>query len=258
MRVMTFNLRCDFLLDFSDRWNYRKDMIYYIVNEYKCDIIGTQEVKGNMFKDLKENMKEYNIIGDPRSKKNSSERNNILILKKHSIEEYRTFWLSKNPNEIGSRVWYSLFPRICTTAVIKLDNDKKVRICNSHLDNLLPKAREYELKKLMEVIERQQEKEELPIILMGDFNDTPESNLIKKFKEGKLSRKKLIPVQDKNKSLYNEVTRDKFKRSEKGVHIDYIFVSEEIEVINAEIIKYNINGKYPSDHYPLMADIKIH
>lgn len=118
-------------------------------------------------------------------------------------------------------------------------------------------AREYGLKKLMEVIEKEQENEKLPIILMGDFNATPDSKLIEDFIKGKLSKTKLVAVQDINKSLYNEVTRDSFKRKQKGVHIDYIFASEEIEVVNVEIIKYNINGKYPSDHYPLMADIKI-
>ena len=256
MRIMTFNLRCDFPLDFNNRWDDRKDMVYHIMRDYKCDIIGTQEVKDNMFYDIEDNIKEYNIIGRPRTKKISSERNNILISKKHTIQEYKTFWLSENPDIVGSRKWYSLFPRICTTAIIEIDN-AKVRICNSHLDNFLPKAREYGLKKLMEVIEKEQEKEELPIILMGDFNATPHSKLIEDFARGKLSKKKLVAVQEINKNLYNEVTRDNFKRKQKGVHIDYIFVSEETEVINAEIIKYNINGKYPSDHYPLMADIKI-
>lgn len=254
MRIMTFNLRCDFLLDFNNRWDTRKNMIYHIMRDYNCDIVGTQEIKENMFKDIKDNVEEYNIIGSPRSKNISSERNNILISKKHIIQESKTFWLSENPDKIGSRKWYSLFPRICTTAIVEIDNTK-VRICNSHLDNFLPKAREYGLMKLMEVIEKEQEN--LPIILMGDFNATPDSKLIEDFTKGKLSNKKLVAVQDANKNLYNEVTRDGFKRKQKGVHIDYIFVSEEIEVINAEIIKYNINGKYPSDHYPLMADIKI-
>ena len=256
MRVMTFNLRCDFLLDFDNRWDTRKNIIYHIMKDYNCDIIGTQEVKDNMFRDIKDNVKEYNIIGSSRSKKISSERNNILISKKHIIQEDKTFWLSENTDKIGSRKWYSLFPRICTTAIVEIDNNK-VRICNSHLDNFLPKAREYGLKKLMEVIEEEQKKEELPIILMGDFNATPDSKLINDFAKGKFSKKKLVAVQEINKNLYNEVTRDNFKRKQQGVHIDYIFVSEQIEVINAEIIKYNINGKYPSDHYPLMADIKI-
>lgn len=232
-------------------------MIYHIMKDYKCDIIGTQEVKSNMFEDIKHNVKEYNIIGDPRNKKNSSERNNVLISKKHIIQDYKTFWLSENPEKVGSRKWYSVFPRICTTAVVEVHNNKKVRICNSHLDCFFPKAREYGLQVLMEVIEREQKKEDLPIILMGDFNAIPDSKLIMDITKGRFSDKKLIPVQDKNKDLYNEATRHNFKNKQNGVHIDYIFISEEIEVITAEIVKYNIKGKYPSDHYPLMAEIKI-
>jgi endonuclease/exonuclease/phosphatase family metal-dependent hydrolase len=257
MRVMTFNLRRDSFFDFGNSWDMRKSMVYYLMNEYGCDIIGIQEVKDNMFIDIKKNIKRYSIIGEARSKKVSSERNNFLISKKYAIQEQNTFWLSETPNKVGSRIWRSYLPRICTMAVVKIDENKKIRICNSHLDNFFPKTREYQLKKLMEIIEREDKREKLPIILMGDFNDTPDSKLIKNFKDGKFSRRKLTPVQDINEVLYSEATRDKFKRTERGVHIDYIFVSEEIEVINAEIVKYNIDGKYPSDHYPLMADIKI-
>lgn len=103
MRIMTFNLRRDFLLDFNNRWDSRKNMVCHVMKEYKCDIIGTQEVKDNMFNDIKDNVKGYNIIGSPRSKKISSERNNILISKKHIIHEYKTFWLSENPDKVGSR-----------------------------------------------------------------------------------------------------------------------------------------------------------
>ncbi|OPJ57514.1 endonuclease/exonuclease/phosphatase family protein [Clostridium chromiireducens] len=257
MRIMTFNLRCDTPRDFRDRWNNRKSMVYHVMDEYKCDIIGTQEVKDNMFNDLKKSMKEYEIVGESRGKRISSERNNLLISKKHTIQEYKTFWLSETPNEVGSKVWYSYVPRIATTAVIKTVEGKKIRVYNSHLDNLFQKTREYGLKRIMEVIDKEQEKEALPIILMGDFNDTPDSKLIKSFKSGKFSKEEFTAVQDINKELYKESTRDKFKRTQKGVHIDYIFVSKEIEVVNAEIIKYNINGKYPSDHYPLITDIKI-
>lgn len=257
MRVMTFNLRCDTPKDFNNRWDTRKMMVYQLMNKYKCDIIGTQEVKDNMLRDLEENVRGYNIVGEPRYKKISSERNNIFISSNYSIQEYKTFWLSKTPDKVGSKVWYSYLPRICTTAVVQIEDNKKIRICNSHLDNLFQKAREYGLKKLMEVIEKEQENEKLPIILMGDFNDTPDSNLIRDFRNGNYSKEKLMPVQDIKKDLYNEATRDKFIRTNNGVHIDYIFVSKEVEVVDAEIIKDNVNGKYPSDHYPLMAEIKI-
>lgn len=257
MRIMTFNLRCDFPLDFGNRWNSRKEMIYNIMKNYNCDIIGIQECTNKMFKDIQDNIDNYNIVGSPRSKRFFVEKNDILVLKKHFIKENRTFWLSDNPDRVGSMKWYSLFPRICTTAIVKIENNQTIRVFNSHLDCLLPQAREYGLRKIMQIITEDEKKEKLPTILMGDFNATPNSKLIKDFSQGKFSSKRLVAVQDINKELYNQGTMGNFKGKENGVHIDYIFVSEEIEIMNAEIIKYNVNGKYPSDHYPLIADIKI-
>lgn len=155
---MTFNLRCDFPLDINNRWKNRRYIAYSIINKYKCDIIGTQEVTENMYNDIKKNTNNYNIIGTPRSKKFFVERNNILIKKQYKIVEEKTFWLSDTPNVVGSSKWFSVFPRICTTAIIQLNNKIKIRVCNSHLDCFTSKAREYELRKLIELIEAEQEK----------------------------------------------------------------------------------------------------
>lgn len=257
MRVMTFNLRCDFILDFNNRWDMRKDIAVNLINHYKCDFIGVQEATKKMHDYLCYNLQNYYIVGRSRSKSISDERNDILIDKKYKIKEYKTFWLSDNPQKVGSSKWYSLYPRICTTAVVNIGNNNNIRICNSHLDCFLPQAREYGLRKLIEVIKREQEKEELPLIIMGDFNATPNSRLIQNFKNGVYTDKKMIAVQDANSSIYKERTRGNFKGRKKGLHIDYIFVSEEFEIFNVEIVKYNENGRYPSDHYPVFAEIKL-
>ncbi|AOR23676.1 endonuclease/exonuclease/phosphatase family protein [Clostridium taeniosporum] len=257
MKVMTFNLRCDFFLDFNNRWDTRKKLVFDIINKYNCDLIGTQEATENMFKDIYNNIDTFNIIGNPRSKKLFSERNDILVSKRHKIDNYKTFWLRDDYEKAGRSRWYSMFPRICTTAVIELSNGKRIRICNSHLDCLFYHARLYELKKIAEFIKKEQEKEELPLIIMGDFNSKPNSKLIKEFANGDIFNKRLIAVQDRNKELYNKATMGHFKNKEKGAHIDYIFVSEEFEIVDVEIVKYSVNGKYPSDHYPLMAEIDI-
>lgn len=257
MRVMTFNLRCDFILDFNNRWDNRKNIVFDIMKHYNPDIIGVQEVTSKMYYDLLLNMDEFNVIGLPRSKKRFLERNDLLVSKKHEILDCKTFWLSEKPDKIGSTKWYSLYPRICTTAVIKLSNGEKIRVCNSHLDCFLPKARAYGLKKLTETIESMQKKEDLPLIIMGDFNATPNSKVIKNFSRTKINNKRCIAVQEFNRNLYKSSTMGKFKGKEKGLHIDYIFVSEDIEIIHADIIKDSRDGKYPSDHYPIIADIKI-
>ncbi len=257
MKVMTFNIRADNILDINNRWEKRAELVYETIRKYDCDIIGLQEVTEKMHVDICNNIKDYTIIGAGRTKRFFSEKNSILIKKEYSMLDEKTFWLSKTPDKSGSTVMFSLFPRICTTAVCQLDEKRKVRIYNTHLDCLSAKAREFGLKKIIEVIEKNYEQDHLPCILMGDFNATPDSRMIKKFKNGQYTSKKLFAVQDINDALYKKTTMGMFKGKEKGIHIDYIFVSEEFEIESAEVVKHHKLGKYPSDHYPIVAELKI-
>lgn len=257
MRVMSFNLRSDFILDFKNRWDKRKHIVYEVIDKYDCDIIGVQEVTNKMFDDIIDNFKSYTIVGSARSKKYFSERNNLFVKNKNKIIKHNTFWLSKSPDKVGSQLWYSLYPRICTTAVVELENGDKVRVYNTHLDCFLPQARDFGLKKLSQFIDKNRKEEKLPVIVMGDFNATPDSKIIKKFAAGEYNTDRFVAVQEVKRELYKKSTMSKFKGKENGLHIDYIFVSEEFEIINVEIVKYNENGRYPSDHYPVFAEIKF-
>ena len=218
-------------------------------------IVEEKEVTNKMFNDIKENFDDYTIVGKPRSKKYFSERNNLFIKNRNKIINHNTFWLSKNPEKVGSQLWYSLYPRICTTAIVELENGDKVRVYNTHLDCFLPQARDFGLKKLAQFIDKNGKKEKLPVIVMGDFNANPNSKVIKKFAAGEYNTDRFVAVQEVKKELYKKSTMSGFKGIEKGLHIDYIFVSEDLEIVDVDIIKDNENGKYPSDHYPLIADI---
>lgn len=257
MKVMTFNLRADNVLDVRNRWEKRSHLVYDVIKNYNCDIIGLQEVTDRMYTDVCSHVNGYNIIGVGRTKKFFNESNNILVRKNYKTLSNDTFWLSRTPERKGSSVWYSLFPRICTTCILELDNNLKIRVYNTHLDCLLPYAREYGLKTIIQYIERNYEEDQLPCILMGDFNATPNSKLIKKLERGYYSNKRFVAVQDTKREIYSETTMGKFRGREKGMHIDYIFVSEEFKIEDVDIIKYNQKGKYPSDHYPIIAEIKV-
>ena len=210
-----------------------------------------------MFDDIIDNFKNYTIVGSARSKKYFSERNNLFVKNKNKIIKHNTFWLSKSPDKVGSQLWYSLYPRICTTAVVELENGDKVRVYNTHLDCFLPQARDFGLKKLAQFIDKNRKEEKLPVIVMGDFNATPNSKIIKKFAAGEYNTDRFVAVQEAKQELYKKSTMSKFKGKENGLHIDYIFVSEDLEIMDVDIVKYNNNGNYPSDHYPLIADIRI-
>lgn len=256
MRVMTFNLKTDHIFVGKSKWDVRSEVVYEIFKDLDCDIVGAQEVNNKMYEDITKKVLGYNIIGNARSKRYFVERNNVFVKKNYDIKNETTFWLSKNPQQEGSALWYSMFPRICTTAVVNI-NGSKVRVYNTHLDCLLPSSRVFGLKKITEFIEKNHDEENIPIILMGDFNASPHSKLIKDFNLGVFNKKKLVAVQEVNKSLYEEGTF-RHKHGRKGiVHIDYIYVSEEFSIKHAEIIKYNKNGVFPSDHYPLVADLEL-
>lgn len=257
MKIMTFNLRADNILDLRNRWSKRSKIVAHMLESTHFDFIGLQEVTPKMYQDIAEYTSAYTSIGEGRTKKLFNEQNNLLINNAHKIIENETFWLSKTPHKAGSSIWYSLFPRICTTAVIELDTHQKVRVYNTHLDCILPHAREKGLKTILAAIEAHHDKEQLPCVLMGDFNATPESKLIKQFSKGAYSHKRFIAVQDFNKEMYKETTMGMFKGRDTGMHIDYIFVSEEFEMNDVQIYKYNESGRYPSDHYPIIADLKI-
>lgn len=257
MKVMTFNLRADNVLDIRNRWRQRANLVYDVINQYDCDIIGFQEVTRQMESQLDEHTKAYYKTGEGRTRRLFMEKNPLLIKKEFHVIEDNTFWLSKTPNKKNSTIWYSLFPRICTGVICEIEEGKRVRIYNTHLDCLLPHAREFGLSVILNHIHNEQDKEQLPCILMGDFNAKPNSKLIQKFRNGQYTERRFIAVQEIDPELYNKTTMGSFKGREEGRHIDYIFVTEEFKVEHMEIIKYNKDGKYPSDHYPIVAELKL-
>lgn len=255
MKVMTFNLRADNIMDIGNRWRDRSDMVYRLINESGCDVIGLQEVTNKMEADLKRNIKNYHQMGVSRTKNWFVERNTLLIRKEYRIIEEKTFWLSKRPEKESSSMWHSLFPRICTMAICEYQG-KKLAIYNTHLDCLSPLARKHGLEVVLKKIKEQQTIEEMPYILMGDFNAKPHSKVMKKIKDQGNTINGLRPVQDSKPELYKQTTMSRFKGKDKGRHIDYIFVSKEFDILDVKIVKYNQNGKYPSDHYPIQVELK--
>ena len=255
MKVMTFNLRADNIIDIGNRWRQRCDMVYDIINQSGCDIIGLQEVTNKMEMDLKQNVIGYHQMGLSRTKNLFVERNTLLIKKKYHVIEEKTFWLSKKPEKESSSMWHSLFPRICTMAICEYQG-KKLAVYNTHLDCLSPIARKHGLEVILKKIKEQQTIEKMPYILMGDFNAKPHSRVMQKIKDKGNTIDGLKPVQDIKPELYRNATINGFKGKDNGRHIDYIFVSKEFDILDVKIMKYNRNGKYPSDHYPVQAELQ--
>jgi endonuclease/exonuclease/phosphatase family metal-dependent hydrolase len=105
-------------------------------------------------------------------------------------------------------------------------------------------------------------------VVTGDFN-AGENNPVITYLKGQIAvegldgnkAKTSIPMIDTFRVLHPDVkdvrTGHGFKGTRQGNKIDYIFVSPATKVLEAEILYDNVDGKYPSDHYPVIASFVL-
>lgn len=104
MKLVTFNIRCDFGQDGANNFIYRRPLILEKIQQEKPDIIGFQEVLPHVAAWLKENLTEYYIVGCGREKDLTGEAMIIAYRKERfQIVSLETFWLSPTPYAPGSR-----------------------------------------------------------------------------------------------------------------------------------------------------------
>lgn len=92
-----------------------------------------------------------------------------------------------------------------------------------------------------------------PVILTGDFNSPPQSEPII------IITKQLIDSQtaDKSLSMAPEGTFNNFDTSTpSSERIDYIFTGKGFSPKSYTILRETFDGRYPSDHFPVIAVIR--
>lgn len=258
--VMTFNLRYNEVKDGANAWPHRIDKVADIFERYRPVVVGTQEGLHPMLKDLQERLPGYGWIGSGRGGDHADEHNAIFYDKQLlSVAEWGQFWLSETPSEPKSKSWDSSLPRICTWARFRLaDSPLEFMLYNTHLDHVGQEAREKGMTLIRERM-RHGNPHRLPMMLTGDFNADPDNPVIEKLRAESMEEADAERLFDAYSALDGDpgLTAHSFKGGTAGFPIDYIFVSEQVRVLEVSVIRDSIQGGYPSDHYPVMAKIEI-
>lgn len=263
LNVMSFNIRYDNPADSMNNWQYRKDIAAQIIKNQNIDIVGTQEVLYNQLNDLKERLPEYEAIGVGREDGKEKGEYSAIFYNKKRFEEVNSgyFWLSETPEVAGSKGWDGACERIATWAKLEDKATKKqLLIINTHLDHVGVQARQEGVSLL---IKRAYDLAgELPIVITGDFNAEPESDVIKHILANDnpiqlLDSRSIAEVLSKNDD--GDYTFHGFGKvpDNQREFIDYIFVSKGIKVNEYSILAEKLNEIYLSDHRPLVAKITI-
>jgi endonuclease/exonuclease/phosphatase family metal-dependent hydrolase len=252
--IITYNIRMNTPDDGENAWPLRKDKVAGLLSFHEADIFNVQEALPEQMDDLTAAFPGFDHVGVGRDDGIRSGEHMGIFYKKARFTKIQDgmFWLSPTPEKPGMG-WDAACNRTCTWIKLK-DNitGKKFFILNTHLDHRGNTARE-EGAKL--IISRMAEinKENLPLILTGDFN------LVKESKPIQLILQVLDDARDISVTLpYGpEGTSGGFAVRAKSRNIDFIFVNEKVKVLRHGVLSDSFNMFYPSDHLPVLAEVQI-
>ncbi len=255
MRLMTCNLRFENDRDGDNSWRNRRDMVVEIIRRYQPSVLGTQEGKWPQIQYLRENLAPYEAFLPGREPDQTIQCPTLFFRKSEfTLEGGGDFWLSKTPDVHLSKDWDSAFPRMISHATMRnLKTDRTMIAAVTHLDHMGVEARYQQARIIAEWVGKQR----LPLVLMGDFNDDPQSRVhdvligphtpLFDTWEAALGRE--------GKESY---THHGFTGEPQVSRMDWILLDSSFTVKAVRIIRDSFNGRYPSDHFPYLADVALH
>lgn len=262
LKVVSFNVKRDSIFHGSHSWTNRRELVTRLIEESGAAIVGVQELMPAMKEDIRRLLADYSIFGWGRTRKRTNEHSAILVHEPDWAAVYdQTFWLSKHPEKSGSRAYFAMFPRICTVCeVYSKELGQKIRVFNTHFDHVCGPARSLGVRTILEYMHRYNLREKLPTILMGDLNARPGSKPVRMLSENRhpftdihlTSVYSRFDTKDIHNSYHGFRGRCKGRRP-----IDYIFVSDDFQIQDAYLDTSSLDGRYPSDHFPLVAVLSV-
>ena len=259
--ALSFNIRFDTSKDGENAWPKRKEMVGQWVKSESPDVIGLQEALRHQIDDIKKVATAYSEYGVGRDDgKSRGEHCTILYLKKRfnlDKSDCGTFWFSDTPEKVASKSWGNEIPRICTWArFIDKKTDKGFYVYNVHYDHRSQPSRLGASELIIQRISKRK-RSNGPIILMGDFNASENNPAIKIFKDEPLNLVdtfRVVKPDEKMVKTFHGFRGGSFS----GGKIDHVFMLPKMgKVSSAEIVRFNKEKRYLSDHYPVRAKLSF-
>jgi len=252
--IATYNLRQNNPDDGINAWPNRKEEVKNLVRFHEFDIFGTQEGFIGQINDLLE-MKEFASTGHGRDDGKEAGEHSAIFYKKDRFKLLNSgdFWLSETPDKPGLGWDATCCNRICSWGKFRdLQTSKEFFFFCVHFDHQGVIARKESGKLMVKKI--QEIAGNSPVICVGDFNSTPETEQIKTM-QTLLKDSHHVSVMP---PYGPEGTFNGFKfDAPMDKRIDYIFVSGQIDVLKYGVLTDNKNQRFPSDHQPVVAKMII-
>lgn len=281
LNIMSMNIRFDSgeaSPGNPDYWPEREPLIEKFLSLTRPDILGVQELMGHQMPAVQRGLSSgYESFGRSRDHDVSGERCEIFYSSARlELKRWDQLWLSDTPEVVASTTWGNRVPRVVTWGLFKdRVTGREFTVANTHLDHLYTGS-EYRLRdehpgcafdhsraKSAEMINALFATT-IPAILMGDFNSHHSGVKEHDWYPG-------TKVHDVLTTHFNDTfdSVDRKKNPDYGTfndyrtptldapRIDWILSTPDIEVHGTKTHTFNVNGRYPSDHLPISAQVKL-
>jgi endonuclease/exonuclease/phosphatase family metal-dependent hydrolase len=249
LRVMSFNIRLPVAADGANRWEQRKALIARMVREQHPDLIGTQELHRRQGDDIVRRLPQYAWFGRDRRGGHDDEYMGVFYRKDRlRVVETGDFWLSDTPEVPGSISWGNLYPRMVTWALFERSGDgRRFYLFNTHLPyrDEDDDARERGARLIASRIALLPA--DTPVIVTGDFNTAPDSRTHALLAATLTDAWDKAPQRTGPQGTFHDFTGKPDQR------IDWILY-RGLRPLSVHTITTHQGGRYPSDHFPVVAE----
>ena len=255
IRIITYNIRYNNPGDGINAWPNRSQQVAALLEFHQADIFGLQEALIGQIQDIQKQLPHMKWVGVGRDDGKEAGEFSPLFYNSKKFKALKSgwFWLSQTPEKPGLG-WDAACNRICTWLLLEADKkDQQFMVFNTHFDHQGTKARTESAKLILQKI-KELNRDNLPVILTGDFNLTPEqepiSVITKELKDSRSISKDAPygPAGTFNGFKFDSPLKDR---------IDYVFVNNRVEVKQYGVLSDSKDQRYPSDHLPVFVNFEL-
>jgi endonuclease/exonuclease/phosphatase family metal-dependent hydrolase len=255
INVMSFNIRGtrDSRFDGLNAWENRRNLNIATIQNYAPDVLGFQEAQQGNIEAYATSLSDYSSFhGLAASRQEGSEYTPIYWkTSRFELVESGQFYLSASPDK-ETLGWESSLIRVAAWLKLReLASNETFFVLNTHFphEEDLHETRNHCAKLIIEQVKRLAG--DLPMIVMGDFNATPDSAAYHSFLEAGFSDSYADSSPVRANTFHNFEGE---KYSVVGRHIDWI-LTQGFSTVASQVIRDAEPPFFPSDHYPVLASL---
>ncbi|MFM1824286.1 MAG: hypothetical protein RI967_2552, partial [Planctomycetota bacterium] len=219
------------------------------------DVWGLQEALPSQVAELERALPAFGVVSRTRERDPEAGEACPIFFRRDRValdaDDHGTFWLSPTPDEPGSRGWEAALPRIATWARLVDRDGRGLYLFNAHFDHRGEVARRESARVLLARIADRRHPED-PVVLVGDLNAGPDSDAVRA-----LLAAADPPLADAwratNPAAPEQPTFNGWRERCEGARIDWILVSPGVAVDACTVDLRRPDGRWPSDHAPVVA-----